>query len=279
MGVTAIPYDASGNYSLPSGYLAVSGQTILATQHNPPLEDIASSLSQLLLRSGVAPMTGPLNLNGFKALNLPVSTAAGDAVEYTQLQAVISSVTTLDTTLRALITASSIPTGQRGSFFMQAAPTGWIIGNGGTIGSATSGSTTRANADTEALFTLFWNNFTNGTLPIFNSDGSVSSRGASAAVDFAANKRLRIFDLRTRYDRGADLGLGFNTSLFVGTTQADSVGPHRHTLPRTSVDSAGVATVHSVGTAAGTIDTSLTDSSIGDETRPRTVASLPCIKL
>lgn len=274
-----MPFDSSGNFSLPPGYLAVSGQTILASQHNPSLEDIASSLSQLLLRSGVAPMTGPLNLNGFKALNLPVSTAAGDAVEYTQLQAVISSVTTLDTTLRALITASSIPTGQRGSFFMQSAPTGWIIANGGTIGNAASGGSTRANADTEALFALFWNSFTNGTLPIRNADGSISSRGASAAVDFAANKRLTIFDLRTRYDRGADLGLGFDTGLFVGTTQADSVGPHKHTLPRTSVDSPGFDTVQSVGTAAGTIATSTTDTTIGAETRPRSVASLPCIKL
>jgi microcystin-dependent protein len=49
-------------YSLPSGYEAVTGETIQASQHNPPLEDIASSMSQRLMRSGAAPMTGPLKV-------------------------------------------------------------------------------------------------------------------------------------------------------------------------------------------------------------------------
>lgn len=53
-----MPSDANGNYSLPSGYLAETGQTIQASQHNPPLEDLGSSMSQRLMRSGVAPMTG-----------------------------------------------------------------------------------------------------------------------------------------------------------------------------------------------------------------------------
>ncbi len=55
-----MPSDANGVYSLPSGYQAVTGETIQASQHNPPLEDLASAMSQRLMRSGVAPMTGPL---------------------------------------------------------------------------------------------------------------------------------------------------------------------------------------------------------------------------
>ena len=281
MGVTAIPYDSNGNFSLSAGYLAVTGQTILASQHNPPLEDIANALSEVLLRSGAAPMGGNFNFNSFKGINLALGTENGNAIEYSQLQTVITSVSTLDTTLRALITASSIPTGQRGSFFRQTAPTGWIIGNGGTIGNASSGASTRANADTENLFTLFWNSFTNATLPVFNSDGSTSSRGASAAVDYAANKRLRIFDLRTRYDRGADEGLGFDTGLLVGVNHGDTDGPHAHTVARNSSDGApGTDQAHSVTGGVGlTLATSSTSGSIGTETAPRTVVSLPCIKL
>lgn len=49
---------ASGVYSLPAGYLATTGQTILASQHNPPLEDIATALTGRLSRDGTAPMTG-----------------------------------------------------------------------------------------------------------------------------------------------------------------------------------------------------------------------------
>lgn len=55
-----MPSDSNGIYSLPAGYLAVTGETILASQHNPPLEDIKDALTARLMRSGVAPMTGPL---------------------------------------------------------------------------------------------------------------------------------------------------------------------------------------------------------------------------
>jgi microcystin-dependent protein len=51
---------ANGVYSLPVGYLAVTGQTIQASQHNPPLEDIAAALTGRLSRDGTAPMTGPV---------------------------------------------------------------------------------------------------------------------------------------------------------------------------------------------------------------------------
>ena len=66
------------------------------------------------------------------------------------------------------------------------ADSGWVLMNDGTIGSATSGATTRANADTQQLFTLLWNNTA-------NSECAVSSgRGASAAADFAANKTIAL---------------------------------------------------------------------------------------
>jgi microcystin-dependent protein len=63
---------------------------------------------------------------------------------------------------------------------------GWVLMNDGTIGNAVSGATTRANADTEALFTLLWNNTTDANCPV--SGG----RGASAAADFAANKTIAL---------------------------------------------------------------------------------------
>lgn len=56
------PSDANGVYSLPSGYTAITGETIQASQHNPPLEDLESAMSARLMRSGVAPMTGPLKI-------------------------------------------------------------------------------------------------------------------------------------------------------------------------------------------------------------------------
>jgi microcystin-dependent protein len=51
---------SNGVYSLPPGYLAVTGATIQASQHNPPFEDVAAALTARLSRDGTAAMTGPL---------------------------------------------------------------------------------------------------------------------------------------------------------------------------------------------------------------------------
>lgn len=80
---------------------------------------------------------------------------------------------------------------------------GWIPAVEGTIGNASSGATIRANADTEALYTLFWDGMSDTDAPV--SGG----RGASAAADFAADKTLTIPRLpgRTIGIAGAGTGL------------------------------------------------------------------------
>lgn len=55
-----MPSDSNGVHSLPSGYLAITGETIQASQHNPPLEDLSAAMTQRLMRTGAAPMLGPL---------------------------------------------------------------------------------------------------------------------------------------------------------------------------------------------------------------------------
>lgn len=71
------------------------------------------------------------------------------------------------------------------------AATGWVVCNDGTIGSAASGAS-YANADTIDLFFLIWAQTSDAICPIFTSGGGASSRGVSAASDFAANKRLSL---------------------------------------------------------------------------------------
>lgn len=76
------------------------------------------------------------------------------------------------------------------------APTDWLLMNGGTIGDASSSGTARANADTVDLFTFLWNN-------LANAQAAVSGgRGASAAADFAAHKRITLPDMRQRFPIG-----------------------------------------------------------------------------
>jgi hypothetical protein len=74
--------------------------------------------------------------------------------------------------------------------------TGFVRCNGRTIGSATSGATERANADTSALFSFLWNADPNLAVS--------GGRGASSVVDFAANKTLTLPDCRGRVLAGID---------------------------------------------------------------------------
>ena len=280
-----IPVDSNGNYSLPPGYLAVPGQTILATQHNPSLEDIAAALSQVVYRSGVAPFSGNQSMAGFKITNAADGAADGDYVTMSQLNAVIASVT-----------AGAAPTGAVQGFRMTTPPIGWVKENGGTIGSAASGATNRANADTEALFTLLWNNFNQAMLPIQNSAGAVTTRGANAASDFAAAKRMPLFDARSRFPRGADDGLGYDANIVVGLAQDDLIKNHVHPItdpghlhpgvPQASADNdrGGLSSAFSIDTSGntGSATTGITiqnNTDGGSETRPRALAELRCIKL
>lgn len=99
------------------------------------------------------------------------------------------------TTLAAAQTALGFDTvASTGDFKQRAAatfPAGWVRASAGTIGSSGSGAT-RANSDTQALFTLWWTDFTDAQVPIQTSGGAASTRGASASADFTANKRMTV---------------------------------------------------------------------------------------
>lgn len=278
-----MPRDSNGNVSV-SRQVAVTGQTVLAEQVNVPFSDIQSMLNLVAWRDGISPATGNWNLNGFKITGVATGSSDGDVVTMSQLNAVIAQQT------------NSSPVGLLGSFYRNSAPAGWIVRDGGTIGSSTSGATNRANADTQPLYRVLWD-FSNTLLPIQNSDGTAGTRGASADADFAANKRLPVFNDIGLYTRGS----GGNGAGAVGSYQEDSFEAHTHT----GTTDPGASQQHFVGagnytvgagvggsvpgfggdyTVGTTFEVSLphnfTTNSTGDtETRPKTRAALPCIKL
>jgi microcystin-dependent protein len=96
---------------------------------------------------------------------------------------------------------------------------GWVMLNDGSIGSAGSGATTRANADTQALYVLIWNNVSNSYAPV------VGGRGASAATDFAANKAMTLPLALGRALASAGAGAGL-TAYALGQT----TGENTHTM-------------------------------------------------
>jgi len=115
-----------------------------------------------------------------------------------QLNANWSSLDTILKTVQdtADTAATLIETGDM-IFSFASSKTGFVLATG-SIGSASSSATTRANADTEDLFTLFWNGLSDTLAPV--SGG----RGADAATDFSANKTLTVPDMQGRTAIGRD---------------------------------------------------------------------------
>jgi microcystin-dependent protein len=102
-------------------------------------------------------------------------------------------------------------------------PGGALLCSGLTIGNASSNATARANADMEDLFTHLWNAASNSELIIQTSAGAPTTRGASAAADFAANKAMPLPDLRGRLPLGMD-NMGGSSANRVTDTDADTLG-------------------------------------------------------
>lgn len=86
---------------------------------------------------------------------------------------------------------------------------GYVRLNGRTIGSATSGATERANADTQSLYEELWP---------FANISVTGGKGANAAADFAANKPLVLPNAAGRGLWAADdLGAGAQNVLTAAT--------------------------------------------------------------
>lgn len=135
------------------------------------------------------------------------------------------------------------------------AETGWVRGNGKSIGNAASGATERANADASALFQYLWAQ--DATLTV--SGG----RGSTAAGDFSAGKHI---DLPNYINRGlVGLVMGGTDPTILSSSLVDNsetndtlgatVGASTHALTATEIPShthtLGVAGAHSHTVAVG----------------------------
>ena len=178
------------------------------------------------------------------------------------------------------------PVGMVSYFIATAAPAGWLHLDGRTIGSAASGATARANNDVAELYTVLWNLFSNTLLPIQNSGGGATTRGASAAADFAANKRLPLPDDRGEFYRASDFGRGIDPSRAFGSLQADAFESHSHTTDfnHSRADGGdGSRWAFTYPGASGDVGPSPSgpydsNDTGGTETRPRNRAYMTCVK-
>lgn len=149
-----------------------------------------------------------------------------------------------------LVTLSSLaairPTGAIfQGYFGNTAPTGFVFLNGTSIGSATSGASQRANADTQNLYTLLWQL---GFTP-------TGGRGVNAGTDWTANKPMPVPDHRGRVMATLDNNGGITSAAVlsasgIASTTRAAVGG----APTDPAQTVGVSVSGSIsGTASGSI--------------------------
>lgn len=77
--------NGTGTYSLPAGNPVVTGTSISSTWSNTTLSDIATALTGSVASDGQTPMTGALDMNSQKIVNLANGTLSTDAISFGQL--------------------------------------------------------------------------------------------------------------------------------------------------------------------------------------------------
>lgn len=283
-------------WSVPQSYVTVSGTTTIT--------QLSTSASVLGTQKNVV-FSGSLTLTyNATSLILPgginIITQAGDRAQVVSLGGNNAAVINFTRASGAAIIAA--PSGHVDQFLLAACPATYVQPNGSTIGSASSGGTLRANADTAQLFAAMW--ALDATVsPIFTSVGAGSTRGASAAADFAANKRLTVPDMRGTFLRSLDDSRGIDTARLLGSEQADdleehdhdatfvgdALAPHAHSYivvsPGSAVGNVNGSNFGGAGSTTGSTSggtptgTVTVDPFGGDETRPINTAVLTCVKL
>lgn len=116
------------------------------------------------------------------------------------------------------------PTGTNLSYFGTTEPTGYIFANGLTIGNASSNATSRANADTSALFTLLWDaSLASDNLVVLESGGGTATRGASASIDYANNYQIPVPNMGGRIPLGVEQSGGASNTGSISARTSENV--------------------------------------------------------
>lgn len=227
-----MPYNGSGIYSLPVGYFVQNGDTLEPSQHNPIFEDVAQALSSVLLRSGVAGMTGNLPMAGNKITDLGAPTNPNDAVRLQDAQLL------------------AVPIGAGMDYWGDTAPTSYMFAYGqaisrttyaecfakfGTKYGAGDGSTTFNLPDKRDRTSIGKGNM-GGTpanrITVAGAGINTSTLGAAGGVETVA---LTTAQLAVHTHSASTASAGAHTH----TAGCADSGNHAHTL---SIDSAGAHT-------------------------------------
>lgn len=195
-----MPDDSAGNNSLTPGYLAVTGQTVLASQHNPPLEDISASLTRRYMRDGRAPMLGNVQMNGYRATGAANAQDDQDYVTLAQIQSLLAALATVPPGVMEAYTISS-----------STAPVGWIFASGQTL--------------LRATYPALW--------AVVSSGGNLAaSEGVKTVGQYGPGDGSTTFTVPNLHSGTTDGGYfvrAFAVGRPIGGAQVDDIKSHAHT--------------------------------------------------
>lgn len=189
-----MPDDSGGNNSLPPGYLAVTGQTVLASQHNPPLEDLSASMSRRYMRDGRAPMLGDVPMNGYRAKAAANAIDPQDYVTLSQVQALIAAV-------------AGVPTGALMPLTGSVVPTAWVVADGQTLSRAT--------------YPNFWT-------WVQASGNLAATEGAKTVGQYGPGDGSTTFSVPNLYADNGYFIRPISSGRLIGSVQADELKSHVH---------------------------------------------------
>lgn len=226
--------DPNGTYTLPPGTIVNTGDTVLPSQHNPAMNDLAASMTNSLARDGQGGMRANLNMSGYKLTNVGSGTLPTDVANVAQA------------------TANAVPVGTILDYAGTAPPTGYIICDGRSINRTTY-------ADLFAAIGTTWGTASSSTFNVPDLRGRVT-----AGVD-AANGPLSYFGTVARTLAGL-LGAASHVLTIAqmpshdhtGTT--NSTGAHTHDIPSSRTSGGGN---DKASISNGTLTTPLTTASDG----------------
>jgi hypothetical protein len=173
-------YQDTGSGTTPPAPIPLGSITLSTSWQKYTISSVFPGTTGLVLGNGgddalylivQMPLNTPCSINFTKpSIYLSNTVPTNNFLTYDEVDAVINSPRTGDI-------RTSLNTFQ---------PYGWLPMNDGTIGSASSGATTRAMSDTWQLYNLIWTNVLDHWAPV--SGG----RGGTAISDFNANKTINL---------------------------------------------------------------------------------------